>query len=194
MEAVGDVPSASGASAEQNKSELSGGGSEAFQRLLKEKKVEAEKRRELEAKLKAIEEKSLLEQNQFRELAEMKAKEAEEYKSKFESEQAKTRQGYLNTVLRDKLLTYGLNPKYTTEALKLIDKSKLQVDPDNSVVIGADETAKEFYNKYAGLFFSTATPGVTHQAPGNTGVSAKAVKDMTRDERNRILAQSILRK
>jgi hypothetical protein len=139
-----------------------------LEKALKEKRNAMEKSRELEAQLKKLSEEKLVQNQQWKDLAEQREKELIEVKQRESAKDQKLKDAKINSSLRNELLKFGMNAAMIDYALRLVDKSKIQVDPETEVVLGADQVAKEFHSTFSGQsFFGTQTPGVSHKAPDN---------------------------
>lgn len=139
-------------------------------KILKEKQNYASRVKELEAKLSELEEGKLQEQNQYKELAEKRLeqlKELETFKTQTMEQMERVKKV---SAVKSHLKSLGLKPEHEDVALnKLLDVSKLMVDPDTGVVLGAEELAKEFRTTYAGLgIFGKNVPGTNHDAPSSS--------------------------
>lgn len=155
-------------------------------KILKEKQNYALKVKELESKLSALEESKLQEQNQYKELAEKRLeqlKELESFKAQTMEQMERVKKV---SAVKSHLKTLGLKPEHEEVALnKLLDTTKLMIDPDTGVVLGAEELAKEFRTTYASLgLFGKQVPGTNHDAPSSSqsGSTGKDLKSMSAAE------------
>lgn len=168
-----------------------------LEKVLKEKKNAVERLREVELENKKLKEEKLFTQQQFKELAEMRAREAEEWKGKYENQNEIIKSGTINSTLRNELMKLGLDTSNQANidlALKSIDKSIVQVDSETGTVLGAAEAAKKFHLEYSHLgFFSKKSLGVNHSAPSADIPKTKTINEMTAREKAEYLASLIKR-
>jgi len=149
--------------------------SDHIQKLLKEKQNWQSKSRTLEeenaiikAKLKEKEELELINQKKYQEVAEIKKKEADEWKQKYEQTEQRIVTATKASAVKAELLKMGLNPQYAAEMIKLADLNSLHYDDESRVVTGTEEVAKSLYEKFPPLF-GKGKPGVSHDAPQGGG-------------------------
>ena len=135
-----------------------------FKKVLKEKKNAMERVRELETRLKQTEEKEMIRKEEFKSLAETKEREANEWKTKFESTNKLIRDGLKVNKVRDELGKLGMQPQYMNHALRMIDLNTIDVDEDTKVVTGHDSAAKMLQETFPPLFSSRPT-NVSGAAP-----------------------------
>lgn len=135
-----------------------------FQKLLTEKKNWAEKARQLEAELKARDEKSLIEKEEWKTLAENRQKELDEYKTQVETFQNTLKTEKKKEALKTELSKLGFDQKYFTEGLVAEYMPKLKIDEDTGFVGGAVEVAQSLKEKFQPLFGGAAV-GVNNSAP-----------------------------
>lgn len=146
-------------------------------KILKEKKNAMERVRTLEQELEnykstmsKIEEDKLLEQKKFQEIAEKRKQEADQWKTKFDESQKMIVDSIKTGAIKTELLKLGIDPKYSGDAIKLIDLNKIHYDNETRVVIGAEDEAKVLLEKFPPLF-GTKPPGVSHAAPSGNSVN-----------------------
>lgn len=144
-------------------------------KMKKEKDNYVKKAQELQAKLDANE-------REAQEKRDAALVQKEEYKTLYEQEKEKTTK--LGTELsqnktqmadarkksevKSHLRKLGLNPVHEKAAFRLMDISKVVVDDETGVIVGAEDTAKAFHDEFKALgFFGKTGPGVSHNAPDN---------------------------
>ena len=152
---------------DENPNPTSGGeGNTAFEKLLREKKNTSEKNKQLEAELKAIKDREMLEKENYKDLLKKRDDELADLKTKVDEFDRVKKQASINSSLRAELTNLGADPKHIETALQLVRKDKLIIDQDTGVVVGAVEAAKDFYTKNSELgFFTKKTPGANHNSP-----------------------------
>lgn len=186
-----EVPTSGGAdnSLANEGQSTSGDNTSHVEKLLREKKNTMEALRKSEEARKKLEEEKLIANQQWKEIAEASKREAEEIKTKYMGLEENLRGAKVNSVLRDELVRLGLNAEHIDTALKLTDKSLVQVDSDTGVVIGAAEAAKAFQTKHASLgFFNRRPISGNHPAPSMNIDKQKTLAEMTMQEKAELLA------
>lgn len=146
---------------------------EVIGKLKKEKenlaKLVNQMRGELDSIKKGAEEsqvKELQSKEEYKRLYEMERKKAEELSLNVKGLQSKITEGTINSNLRSELLKLGCEPQHIDTALTLADRKMVVIDPDTGTIVGADDCAKAFYDKFNALgFFKKASGGINHNAP-----------------------------
>lgn len=143
----------------------------------------AKVRKELEhwrTKAKSEEETRLKESNDYKALADLRSKEAEEWKAKFTSLETNTKARTIDSKLKEAFLAKGGKAEFLDDALQLMPKTGVAVDPETGVVVGVDNVINPFFEKYKTIgFFKVGNPMVSHAAPGQSGHVRPDIKAMT---------------
>jgi hypothetical protein len=151
---------------------------EFVEKLKKEKENYKKQLEALKSQLNTDQENKLKEKEEYKKLAELKTKELETFKAEKQALEDKIKLGTINSAVKTELEKLGLDTSLFEDAYKLAEKQikdGVTIDPDTNSVIGADEVAKQFYQKYSTLgFFKKATAGVNHTATkGNAAINGK---------------------
>jgi hypothetical protein len=157
----------------QNDPPIEGGGNPLVDKILKEKKNAMEKLRMLEqenltfkAKLSEYEENKLVEEKKFVEIAEKRKQEADQWKAKYDESQRFITESIKTGAVKNELIKLGIDPKYSNEAIRLIDLGKIHYDNETKTVVGAEDEAKILYEKFPPLF-GTQGARASHDAPAS---------------------------
>lgn len=134
-------------------------------------------------------EKELVAQAKYKEAFEAEKKRAEKLSEDLKAKDQKITQGSINSSLRTELLKLGAEETHLDTIFKLIDRSTVSVDPETSVVIGADMTAKTFYEKHSGLgFFKKSGAKPNHEAARGGNPNAQPdLKKLSYEEKLKLL-------
>lgn len=153
-------------------------------KLMKEKENWKSKALELEQKLNEVTESELKAKENYKQLYEVEKTSKESLKKELESFKEKDKSLKVNSAIVKELYKFGLAPEYAETALKLFDRNAVNLDPDTQVVVGAEEAAKVFHEKHAGLnFWKKAGTGVNQNGfVGNTQ-QTKELRKMTLEEK-----------
>lgn len=192
---MGDVTNTDGTqNANQNADNDNASGNPLVDKILKEKKNAMERLRTLEVenqtykqKLTEHEESKLVEEKKFVEIAEKRKQEADQWKQKYDESQKFITESIKQGAIKQELIKLGIDPKYSNEAIKLIDLGKVHFDSETKTVIGAEDEAKILAEKFPPLFGGTGARA-SHEAPG-TGKPAQLTleewKKLPYDERKK---------
>jgi hypothetical protein len=144
-----------------------------IQKILKEKKNAMDKLRDiaqeneiLKAKLSELEEQELLKNKQFEQLADTRKKEAEEWRNKYTESQNLIKDSVKKASIKSELNKLGIEEKYISDTMKLIDLNEVVYDEETRVVSGAEQVALRIKDKFPPLF-GQKNVGVSHDAPSN---------------------------
>jgi hypothetical protein len=164
---------------------------EAYEKVLREKKnLESLKPQlaEYETKIKLAEEEKLKRDGDLQALAEMKAKEAEDWKSKFEQSQESIKANYRMTAVKREFEKLGADPKAIELLIKSVDLGKVQYDESTQVIIGADEEAKRIKDALPQVFGAQG-PRASHDAPNLSSkpLDMESFKKLPLDEQKKRL-------
>jgi len=118
--------------------------------------------------LKVKERTDLENKEQYKELYDMKQKEAEDLQVKLDKQSQLITEAKKVGTLKSELQKLGMDQRFINESIKLVDLSKIIVDEETSTITGADLCAKLLSEKFPPLF-QTKSPGVSHQAPVGMG-------------------------
>ena len=169
--------------------------SDFVQKLKKEKDNWKAKAEELALKSKAEHEDKLKSQMQFKELYESQKKATEEalaQKRELEAEITKTQ---IAAKVRGELAKLGMAQEYAEDAFRLMDWKLVSLDPETKTVIGAEEAAKAFHERYNGLgFFKKGSAGVNHNAPQNGKAPDIGLSAELKTVKNQKELESVLKK
>lgn len=169
----GEANAASGASASDGSSVNESKAEKTYpadfvEKLKKEKENFKKELEALRAKESNEQETKLKEKEEFKKLADLKAKEADQYKAEKAALEEKIKLGQINGAVKAELEKLGLDATYSEDVFKLLDKNikdVVTIDPDTQMVVGADEIAKQAYQKYSGLgFFKKQSATANHSA------------------------------
>ena len=150
------------------------------ERALKaERALEEKERAGLEAK------------EEYKKLYELEKQKVGEHEQVLAEMRVKQQTAEINSKLRDELTRLGCKPESIQDAFKLIDRSTVNVDPETGLILGAEDAAKMFQEKYSQYgFFSRASVGVSQTAPNTKPVTDKSVGEMTTKEKLELLAKA----
>jgi hypothetical protein len=146
-----------------------------YDKLLKEKKNAMLALEEKEQKLQELtkfkqdaEEAELLKQKQFETVINNLKAEKTKLDSELKAERETTTRARMNTALLSELKKLGFddNDSNKEAALKLASFKNVTIDPTINAVVGAEDAAKEFYDKFNSLgFFAKKQGGTSNNAP-----------------------------
>lgn len=132
------------------------------------------------AKAKSEEEMRLKEKDDFKSLAEIRAREAEEWKTKYSSLESTVKTNAVESKLKEAFLAKGGKAQFLDDALKLMPRNGLAIDPETHVVVGVDNAINSFYESHKEIgYFKVGNPMVSHAAPGQSGHVRPDIKAMT---------------
>jgi hypothetical protein len=155
---------------------------------VKEKKGWQAKARAAEAKLRELEEKELAQSNQFKELADKKAKEAGEWKQKFEGATKKYAYTIFEQAAKSEALKMGANEKALEALIKAGDWSNVEIDYENMSVNGEQlkQALADMSKKYD-FFFSKKASAPRDVQVGNNSPVGKSLSELSTSEIEKIL-------
>ncbi len=169
----------------------------AYEKLLREKKNASlalqqarDKLTEYEAFKAQVEEEKMLKEKQYEQLLENYKKKLQDTEGELGNMKKTIESAKKNTAILNELKKLGFvdNDSNREVALKLVNSSVATLDPQTNVVLGADEAAKEFYQKFNSLgLFGKSTSGVNHQAPKLNLNSNNDLNSMSREEKINLL-------
>jgi hypothetical protein len=149
----------------------------------------------LKEKLKEYEEKELLSTQQHEKFIELQKTEISELKSKLDNYQTRELEGKKSLAILGELKKLGFveNDSNKEIAMKLLDRTNVEIDPNSNVVLGADMAAKLFYDKYNSLgIFGKASVKTSNQSVNYTGaIKEKSVSEMNDNEKKIRLKESL---
>ncbi len=129
----------------------------------KDRAMKAEKANE-DGKREALEKKE-----EYKKLYELEKESTAKTKDELSKMHEDRRKARINSEFKAQAMKLGLKAEHAADALRLADLSKVSLDPETKVVIGAEGIAKEFHEKYSHLgFFGKATPGTDGRAADPT--------------------------
>lgn len=139
-------------------------------KILTEKKNYAKMVTELTTKVKEFEEAVHKAKDDQKAIAEMKTKEAEEWKSKFLDTQNKIQTAAKISAVKKEFEKMGLKDSKAIESIvSLVKVDAIKFDEDNQVVLGAEDEAKRIKESLP-MVFSPAAPKMNHDAGGGAPV------------------------
>lgn len=152
-------------------------------KILTELKNERNKRRETELTLQKIEEEKLLTQNQFKELAEKRAKEAADAKAELEKMKKTILYDKFKDAVRTEAVNMGVPSNAVNALIKSGDWSDVEVDQETFEVNGDQlKAALAKMQKEQDFFFVKSAKGVKDVQPGNGIPVGKPLNEMSREE------------
>lgn len=157
------------------------------EKILQEKRNYAKKTAELEAELKRLREEKLVEKESYKDLAEMRGREAEEWKGKFENLNTTFELQQKKSEVKKELLKLGLNPEHEQTAFRLMGDDRLKDvhrDPETGAILNAEHAAKVFHEEFKTLggLFGRKTPGVSYDAPSGQQNVGKSLGELSKEE------------
>ena len=174
----GSTPATSGAGESTSSTATSGVGDEStkqYEKLLKEKQNYAKSTAELKAELeefrnkeKQREEAELIKTQQHEKVIELRNKELEETKNELLNYRKRESEGRKSIAVLSELKKLGFVDTESNKeiVMKLLDKKDVEIDPTTNTVLGADLSAKVFFEKYNNLgLFGKTVPGVNQNSP-----------------------------
>jgi len=123
-------------------------------------------------------ESELQKNQQFKDLWEKEKQEREKVLGENQKLSSMIQEGSINSALRLELSKLGVKESYMETALKLVDRNTVRIDDETKTIYGADQVAKDFYQKHKELgFFKQPGTSVNHNAPkGMTGAGLDVSK------------------
>jgi hypothetical protein len=122
---------------------------------------------ELETRLKDLETKKQDDPNS-KELVQKLSSENQTLAARLRESEEKDTKRRKAGAIQDELLKLGLEPKFQSDVLRLVDLAEVVVDPETQTVVGATDAAKKVFEKYKTLgFFKVDQKKINHQAAGN---------------------------
>lgn len=121
---------------------------------------------ELEARVEEFEKQEMLKKQNYSEYIQKLEEKNKELSARIETHEAERKQATLNTSIRNELVKLGIKQEYVQDAFRLLDRDEVSFHPETGTVLGAEEAAKKFHEKYSKLgFFNSKAIGVDHRAP-----------------------------
>ena len=135
------------------------------------------------SKAKSEEENRLKEREDYKSLADLKSKEAEDYKAKLDSVLKSNKEQAIASKLKEAFLSKGGKAEFLDDALTLMPKTGVAIDPETNVVVGIDNAINAFYERHKSTgFFKIGNSIVSHAAPGSNGHVKPDFKKMSVNE------------
>jgi hypothetical protein len=137
-----------------------------------------------ESQMKEIEEQRLKEKEDFKTIAQMKEKEAIEYKTKLVAMETKIQQSAKLGAIKKEFEKMGLrDPKSVDVLLGLVKTDQLQFDEANQVVIGAEDEARRIKESIPQVFAANASK-MNHDAANATpgSLSVEGLQDLIKSK------------
>jgi len=135
------------------------------------------------AKAKSEEEMRLKEKDDFKSLAEIRAREAEEWKTKYTTLEHTVKTNTVESKLKEAFLAKGGKAEFLDDALTLMPKTGVAIDPETNVVVGIDNAINAFYERHKSTgFFKIGNSMANHAAPGSNGHVKPDFKKMSVNE------------
>lgn len=136
------------------------------------------------AKAKSEEEMRLKEKDDFKSLAEIRAREAEEWKAKYSSLESSVKTNAVESKLKEAFLSKGGKAEFLDDALKLMPRNGLAIDPETNVVVGIDNALNAFYERHKMTgYFKQGQSMVNQTAPNQSGFVRPDVTKMTQQQK-----------
>jgi len=170
-------------------------------KLKKEKENTLKANAELKAKyeeaiaeISKIKETELQTQSQYKTLWENEKKSKSEILESLKAKEEQIKKGKMVAALRGEYLKLGLDPKFLDDAFTMTDWKQISIEPETESVIGAEDAAKAFYQKFGstGLFQKQGVM-VNHNAASMTKPEVSYDK-MTYKEKLNALKQHVPQK
>lgn len=158
---------------------------EDFSKLKTEKDNWRKKAQELEAQLKAKETNELKIKEDFKSLAEQREKEANEWKSKFETKLKEDEDNLKKTHVRREFRKHGVSDEVVDTLINLVNINDVKYDPETKSVWGHEEQVKAVKLKLPMAFGSgTPSPAQTPPAldPAKLDITKMAGKDIVKSD------------
>lgn len=139
---------------------------------------------EHQTSLREKEEKVLRESSSHKELADRYREDAEKLKNQLNEFKTRETEGKKKRAVFQELTKLGFDAKYSEEAFRLIDHSKVIVEEDTGSVLGATDIAKDFASKYAEFpyFRKRSSSGANHSSSSPTPGQLLDVRGMSKKE------------
>lgn len=161
-------------------------------KILKEKKNATMALHEAKSKLSEfenrelkLEEEKLLKEKQFETVIENYKKKLTDMESELKNTKTTIQNAKINSAIMTELKKLGFADNETNREIagKLINRDSVIIDHTTNAVLGADDVAKGFYQKYSNLgLFGSKVFGVNHHAPANNSMETGDFKNMKKDE------------
>lgn len=153
-------------------------------KLMREKNNWREKALGEEAAKKKYEEEKLLAEQKYQEVAELKEREASDWKSKYEHTQKVITDSVKTNSIKKELHKLGMSASYMDHAIKMIDLGSVKIDPDTNTVYGHESAANQIKEMFPPLFGVTMA-SVDHSAPNveHKNIDIDAWKNMSHDDK-----------
>ena len=138
-------------------------------------------------------EKKLLEEKQFKTVIDTYKRENDDLKSKIKVKDELETRAKKNSAIMKELVKIGFSETETNKgaAVRLFDLTGVEVDPTTNVVVGAEDAAKRFHEKFATLGFFTKKPApANHEAPKvNLSQGQVDISNMKKEDKYNLLAE-----
>lgn len=161
------------------------------EKVLTEKKNAMETVKALKEKLSIYEnqlkdqaEQRLKEQNDWKAVSELKAKEAQEWQQKFHERVEREHKLLKLGAVKKEFEKVGLKDSQVVEAIAdIIKLDAIKYDESTNTVVGADEEVKRIKEKIPHIFNNQSSAGVNHGAPQGSPakISVESYKAMMKD-------------
>jgi len=161
---------------------------ETYQKTLAQEKAAKEKLREYEARFKEMEEKKLHEDGEFQKIANLKAEEAEKWRSK------------ASELKKDITDTYKLNAFFNkldgklknNEYISFVDLENIAIDPETRQVeqSSVEKVVSSFMEKHSHLVDIKKSSGLPSDAPKQA--AKKSLKEMSEQERMVYMRENLM--
>lgn len=135
-----------------------------YEKLLKEKKNVSAENQTLRQKMNAEIEEKLKEQQQWKQIAELREKEVSELKENLSLKEKKEKDSMKLSSLKKELKKLGMDERYLDSDLVTSRLDAVQIDSETNLTAGADLIANQIKNAYAPLF-GQSIAGVDSSAP-----------------------------
>ena len=164
-------------------SEKQHGDNSHVEKVLKERNNYKTRALEAEAKLKAQAEKSLIENEEFKTLAENKQKELEAARAELNKTNKIIETAKKTSALTNELSKLGCNESYVGQAIKLANLEDIKIDSEFNTTVGADAVAQSIKEAVPVLFGSSER--VLNSAPEGTNekLTLEAFKKLSREDK-----------
>jgi hypothetical protein len=115
------------------------------QELLAELKNTRIQLKKFEEEKKSENEKKLMDQQEYSKLVELKQKETDEWKSKFDLQQKHIEDAQKLGAFRKELVKLGIGAEYMDNVTKFVDVNSITYDQETGTITGADLAAKTIF-------------------------------------------------
>ena len=157
---------------------------DAFKKLLSEKRNWQQKAQEEEKRRKELEETYLKEKEDYKTLYGNAQSKLDELQTKLETEQREKVNGFKLSSLKSELTKMGADTASMDALLRLADINALKYDGDHKVVLGTEEVARQIKEQIPRAFGNGNTAGVDQSAPASIPTDldfAKLTPEQRRD-------------